>query len=69
MDGDRPVKPVDWQNPNTQWTDFISGFQSGCRTRIGRATGIAVGPKGSLFVADDASGKIYRIRPLRSDRS
>jgi glucose/arabinose dehydrogenase len=69
MDGDRPVKPVDWQNPNAQWTDFISGFQRGCRTRIGRATGIAVGPKGSLFVADDASGKIYRIRPLHSDRS
>jgi glucose/arabinose dehydrogenase len=69
MDGDRPVKPVDWQNPNAQWTDFISGFQSGCRARIGRATGIAVGPKGSLFVADDASGKIYRVRPTHPGRS
>jgi len=69
MDGDRPVKPVDWQNPNAQWTDFISGFQSGCSTRIGRPTGIAVGPKGSLFVADDGSGEIYRIRPLHPDRS
>jgi glucose/arabinose dehydrogenase len=69
MDGDRPVKPVDWQNPNAQWTDFLSGFQSGCRTRIGRPTGIAIGPKGSLFVADDASGEIYRIRPLHPDRS
>jgi glucose/arabinose dehydrogenase len=69
MDGDRPVKPVDWQNPNAQWTDFLSGFQSGCKTRIGRPTGIAVGPKGSLFVADDASGAIYRIRPLHPDRS
>ncbi|MGC9991874.1 MAG: hypothetical protein ABSD52_05695 [Candidatus Cybelea sp.] len=69
MDGDRPVKPVDWQNPNAQWTDFLSGFQTGCRTRIGRPTGIAVGPKGSLFVADDASGEIYRIRPLHPDRS
>ncbi|HLY02055.1 MAG TPA: hypothetical protein VKR56_06110 [Candidatus Cybelea sp.] len=67
MDGDRPVKPVDWQNPNAQWTDFLSGFQS-CRIRIGRPTGIAVGPKGSLFVADDASGEIYRIRPLHPDR-
>lgn len=67
MDGDRPVKPVDWQNPDAQWTDFISDFQS-CRTRIGRPTGIAVGPKGSLFVADDASGKIYRIRPLHPER-
>ena len=67
MDGDLPVKPVNWQNPNAQWTDFVSGFQSGCRTRIGRATGIAVGPKGSLFVADDTAGAIYRIRPLQAE--
>jgi glucose/arabinose dehydrogenase len=69
MDGDRPVKPIDWQNPDEQWTDFLSGFQTGCRTRIGRPTGVTVGPKGSLFVADDASGEIYRIRPLHPDRS
>jgi glucose/arabinose dehydrogenase len=69
MDGNRPVKPVDWQNPDAQWTDFLSGFQSDCRTRTGRPTGIAVGPKGSIFVADDAAGEIYRIRPLHSDRS
>jgi glucose/arabinose dehydrogenase len=67
MDGDRPVKPVDWQNPNAQWTDFVWDFQSGCRTRIGRPTGVAVGPKGSLFVADDTAGEIYRIRPLHSE--
>jgi glucose/arabinose dehydrogenase len=65
MDLDRPVKPVNWTNPTTQWTDFFTGFQSGCRTRIGRPTGIAVGSEGSLFVADDASGTIYRIRPTR----
>jgi glucose/arabinose dehydrogenase len=64
MYGDLPVKPVNWQNPNAQWTDFVSGFQTGCQTRVGRPTGITVGPKGSLFVADDAAGKIYRIRPL-----
>ncbi|MFY9718821.1 MAG: hypothetical protein WAK16_04180 [Candidatus Cybelea sp.] len=63
MHGDRPVNPVDWQNPNAQWSEFVSGFQSGCGDRIGRPTGIAVGPQGSLFVADDAAGKIYRIRP------
>jgi glucose/arabinose dehydrogenase len=28
-----------------------------------RFTGIAVGPQGSLFVADDEHGAIYRIRP------
>ena len=35
---------------------FVGGFQSedGTRRR-GRPTGIAVGPKGSLFVADDAA--------------
>jgi glucose/arabinose dehydrogenase len=68
MDRDRPVKPVDWQNPTTQWTDFVTGFQTGCRTRVGRPTGIAVGPLGSLFVADDLSGQIYRIRPLAGRR-
>lgn len=65
MRGDRPAIPVDWANPNRQWTNFVSGFQSGCHTRIGRPTGIAVGAKGSLFVADDESGAIYRIRPAR----
>ena len=64
MRGDRPVKPVDWKNPTRQWTDFVTGFQPACRTRIGRPTGIAVGAKGSLFVADDESGAIYRIRPV-----
>jgi glucose/arabinose dehydrogenase len=67
MDGDLPVKPVNWQNPNAQWTDFISDFQTGCLSRVGRATGIAVGTQGSLFVADDAAGKIYRIRPRHSE--
>lgn len=69
MGGDLPVKPVDWQNPNAQWTDFVSGFQTGCQTRAGRPTGIAVGTEGSLFVADDAAGKIYRIRPLPSEHN
>lgn len=63
MNGDRPVKSVDWSNPTTQWTNFVTGFQNGCIARIGRATGIAVGSQGSLFVADDQAGVIYRIRP------
>lgn len=65
MHGDRPVKPVNWQNPEAQWVDFISGFQTGCTERGGRPTGVAVGPQGSLFIADDGAGKIYRIRPSR----
>jgi glucose/arabinose dehydrogenase len=63
MNGDRPVKKVDWANPTTQWIDFITGFQSGCTDRIGRTTGVTVGSQGSLFVADDDAGVIYRIRP------
>ncbi len=65
MKSDRPAKSVDWSNPATQWTDFLTGFQTGCTSRIGRPTGVAVGPLGSLFVADDAAGAIYRVRPKR----
>jgi glucose/arabinose dehydrogenase len=65
MRGDRPAQPVNWQNPATQWRDFVTGFQSGCTDRIGRPTGLAVGPKGSLFIADDAAGLVYRVRPQR----
>lgn len=61
----RPARPVDWANPATQWRDFVTGFQSGCTARIGRPTGVTVGSQGSLFVADDAAGVIYRVRPSR----
>jgi glucose/arabinose dehydrogenase len=64
MRGDRPVRPVDWNDPTTQWNAFVAGFQSGKRRR-GRPTGITVGTDGSLFVADDYAGAIYRIRPAR----
>jgi len=58
-----PEKPVDWNNSYAQWTDFFSGFQDANSNRIGRPTGVAVGIEGSLFVADDQTGNIYRIRP------
>ncbi len=61
---DTPATPVNWNNPAAQWTEFIGGFQlADGVTRIGRPTGIAVGTDGSLFVADDLTGNIYRIRP------
>jgi glucose/arabinose dehydrogenase len=63
MNGDRPAKRVDWNDPTTQWSDFLTGFQSGCTAHIGRPTGIAVGPKGSLFLGDDDAGSVYRVRP------
>jgi glucose/arabinose dehydrogenase len=64
MDGDSPQTPVDWADPSAQWSEFVGGFQLGDgNTRVGRPTGIAVGAKGSLFVADDLAGLVYRIRP------
>lgn len=64
MKGDAPATAVNWNDPTVQWSDFISGFQlPDGTTRIGRPTGVAVGPAGSLFVADDQTGDIYRIRP------
>jgi glucose/arabinose dehydrogenase len=63
MNGDVPKTAVDWSNPTTQYAQLVTGFQPGCTTRIGRPTGVAVGSQGSVFVADDLSGDVYRIRP------
>ena len=59
MNGDTPVTAVDWTDPTKQWTKFIDGWTQG----TARASGVAVGSKGSLFVADDLNGLVYRIRP------
>ena len=50
-------------DPTKQLKDFMYGFQDPSGNRIGRTTGLAVGVDGSLFVADDQTGGIYRIRP------
>jgi glucose/arabinose dehydrogenase len=63
MNGDQPKTPVDWNDPTVQWKEFVGGFQTANQQRIARPTGIAVGPDGSLFFADDEDGGIYRIRP------
>jgi|SRR5579884_347484 len=63
MNGDVPATAVNWSSPATQWTDILRGFQTSSGTRIGRPTGVAIGPRGDLFVADDRTGRIYRIRP------
>lgn len=65
MSGDMPATPVNWSDPTVQWHDFVTGFQPACSARIGRPTGVAVGPEGDLFFADDFAGKIYRVRPAR----
>jgi glucose/arabinose dehydrogenase len=65
MNGDVPATPVNWNDPTKQWQPFVTGFQPGCAasTRIGRPTGVTVSASGTLFIADDLSGAIYRIRP------
>jgi glucose/arabinose dehydrogenase len=64
MHGDVPATPVHWSDPTAQWSEFVGGYQAGASIRrIGRPTGIAIGPQGDLFVADDQTGAIYRIRP------
>jgi glucose/arabinose dehydrogenase len=61
-----PARPVDWNDPAAQWVPFVEGFQALDGTRSGRPTGVAVGPDGSLFVADDDANAVYRIRPERA---
>ncbi len=64
MNGDAPQSAANWNDPTTQWREFVGGYQNGGTSeRIGRPTGIAVGADGSLFLADDQTGAIYRIRP------
>ncbi len=69
MNGNTPKIPVNWSDPTAQWSPLMSNFGDGASTSyIGRPTGIAVGSQGSLFVADDANGAIYRIRPTAGTR-
>ncbi|HEV2736954.1 MAG TPA: hypothetical protein VGU66_00090 [Candidatus Elarobacter sp.] len=64
MSGDVPSKAVNWNDSTAQWSSFIYGFQdTSTGNRFGRPVGLAVGPQGSLFIADDFAGTIYRIRP------
>lgn len=63
MTGDEPQTAADWNDPARQWREFLGGLQSDDGTRSARPTGIAVGTDGSLFVSDDQTGGIYRIRP------
>jgi glucose/arabinose dehydrogenase len=62
LKGDEPATPVDWSNPDKQWREFVGGFQNPDESRNGRATGVAIGTQGDLYVADDSSGAVYRVR-------
>jgi glucose/arabinose dehydrogenase len=58
-----PRIPVNWADPTVQSQTFVTGFGTASTNGyIGRPTGVAVGPNGSLFVADDRTGNILRIR-------
>jgi glucose/arabinose dehydrogenase len=61
--GADPAKPVDWNDPGSQWSEFGGGCQQPDGSRTCRPTGVAVGTDGSLFVSDDYGGAIFRIRP------
>ncbi len=70
---DAPATAVNWsqakvEGPVTglagQWSEFVGGYQAANGVdRSGRPTGVAVGVQGSLFVADDQNGAVYRVRP------
>ena len=64
MNGDAPVTAVDWSDPTAQWTPFLDGMgTTSSSSYSARATGVAVGTQGSLFIGDDQNHAVYRIRP------
>lgn len=63
MDGDTPETATNWDDPHAQWTEFVGGLLQGGNTRLARPTGMTVGVNGSLFIAEDQNGLIFRVRP------
>jgi len=49
--------------PSGAIEDFLTGFIVGARTSevYGRPVGVAVWTDGSLLVADDGAGKVWRV--------
>jgi glucose/arabinose dehydrogenase len=67
MKSGKPLHAPDWNDPSTQWTEFIGGYQEGASSsRSGRPTGITAARNADLFLADDRTGAIYRIHRKRS---
>ena len=58
------VQPMKDGKPNGPWVVFADGFAGGHKDpgkAAHRPSGLAWGPDGSLYVADDIAGRIYRI--------
>lgn len=59
--------PLDPQGrPTGDWEVFAEGFKGAAEIETSRAaeyrpTGLAVGPDGSLYIADDRGGRIWRV--------
>lgn len=51
--------------PQGTYEVFASGFTVSPGKVWGRPVGVAAGPDGSLFVADDAGGTVWRIAPIQ----
>jgi glucose/arabinose dehydrogenase len=71
MSGDAPATAMNWNSPDltSQWSAFLSGYQDPQGNRYGQPSGITVGAEGSLFVADDFAGVVYRLRPSSTPAS
>ncbi|MEF7613159.1 sorbosone dehydrogenase family protein [Aquincola sp. MAHUQ-54] len=50
--------------PSGTAVDFATGFQADGKT-MGRPVGVAVSPRGEVFVADDLSNTLWRVAPQR----
>lgn len=53
--------PLEGGELASEWTVFARGREDWAETREHRPTGLAVGPDGSLFISDDAGGRIWRV--------
>ena len=48
--------------PTGEYEDFLTGFVGSDGKAWGRPVGVAVGKDGSLYVSEDASGTLWRVR-------